>query len=236
MRRVFLLACAVGACRAPERTAPAASSTVIPAATPTASSIASAAPSAPPSAREWTFDSDAVGSPPAGFSFGRTGEGREGKWLVRADPANVLAQTDGDPTDNRFPVAFTVETFPADVDLRVKCKPMLGSVDRACGLVLRVSDANNYYLTRANALENNVRLYFVKEGHRQQLASWSGPVTSGAWHDLRIVAKGDHFEVSWDGSTVIDHRDTTFLNGGHVGVWTKADSVSYFDNLSVKPP
>jgi hypothetical protein len=141
---------------------------------------------------------------------------------------------DADSTDYRFPVAFTVDAFPADMDLSVRCKPVSGSVDRACGLVLRLADANNYYLTRANALENNVRLYFVKDGHRQQIASWSGTVTTGTWHDYRIVAKGDHFEVYWDGTKVLDHNDPTFTGGGRVGVWTKADSVTYFDNLSVK--
>ncbi len=202
-----------------------------------ASPVATTASASGP--RTWNFDSDTLDAPPAQFAFGRTGTGREGKWLVRAEPGapsgpNVLAQTDADPTDNRFAVAFTVDAFPADVDLAVKCKPISGSVDRACGLVLRLIDTNNYYLTRANALENNVRLYFVKEGHRQQIASWTGNVTSGVWHAYRIVATGDHFEVYWDGAKILDHRDSTFASGGRVGVWTKADSVTYFDDLTAR--
>ena len=190
--------------------------------------------------REWSFEGDTEGSAPLGFSFGRTGTGHEGKWIVRAEPgapsgSNVIAQTDADTTDDRFPVAFTVDTFPADADVSVKCKPVSGAVDRACGLVLRLSDANNYYLTRANALENNVRFYVVRGGHRRQLASWTGSVTAGAWHDYRITAIGDHFEIFWDGSKVLDTKDSTFTGGGRIGVWTKADSVTYFDNLSVKP-
>ena len=90
-------------------------------------------------------------------------------------------------------------------------------------------------MTRANALEGNVRLYFVKDGHRQQIATHSGKVTSGAWHDYRVVARGDHFEVFWDGAKVIDQHDPTFVEAGKVGLWTKADSVTYFDDLSAKP-
>jgi hypothetical protein len=121
-----------------------------------------------------------------------------------------------------------------DVDVRVRCKPVSGKVDEACGLVFRLRDADNYYLTRANALENNVRLYFVKGGRREQIASYSGKVTAGTWHELRATAVGDHLEVSWDGSKVVDHHDQTFPDAGSVGVWTKADSVTYFDDLSIQ--
>jgi hypothetical protein len=245
-----LLTVSATACRtqegAPAPTPPSvtATQTVSPAATLAApSSIALPRPPASSGnaeARTFRFDADTSGSPPAGFTFGRTGQGRDGRWLVvtEADAPsapNVLGQTDTDPTDYRFPIAIGNEVFAADVELSVKCKPVSGAVDRACGMVLRLKDANNYYLTRANALENNVRLYFVKDGHRQQIASWSGPVTSGTWHDYRIAATGDHFEVAFDGAKVIDHRDSTFGDGGHVGVWTKADSVTYFDNLTVRP-
>jgi len=190
--------------------------------------------------RSWNFDDTADGASPNGFSFGRTGEGREGKWVARTEAgapsgAKVLAQVDADGTDYRFPVAWANEPVLRDLDLRVRCKPVSGKVDQACGLVFRLRDANNYYLTRANALESNVRLYFVKDGHRQQIASWSGRVTSRAWHELHAVAKGDHIEVFWNGVKVIDLRDGTFQDAGKVGVWTKADSVTYFDDLRVEP-
>src|SRR5262249_28292786 len=122
-----------------------------------------------------------------------------------------------------------------DVRLSVKCKPMAGSVDQACGLVFRYQDENNYYLTRANALENNVRLYFVKGGHRQQFAGGNGEVAGKAGHELRVDARSDHFEVYWDGKKVIDGKDRTFPDAGKVGVWTKADSVTYFDDLGAAP-
>jgi hypothetical protein len=188
----------------------------------------------------WSFDSDAAAKPPAGFTFGRTGEGKEGKWVVLAvkdapSGGNVLAQTDTDSTDSRFPVAVADVAPVADLALSVKCKLVSGKVDQACGLVLRYQDANNYYVTRANALEGNVRFYHVKNGRREQLKSWSGKVKAGVWHDYKVEAKGDHFVVTFDGKQVLDFTDKTFTQAGKVGVWTKADSVTYFDDLKVEP-
>jgi hypothetical protein len=119
--------------------------------------------------------------------------------------------------------------------LSVTCKPVAGKVDQACGLVFRYRDENNYYLTRANALEDNVRLYYVKDGRRTQIAGWNGKVTSGSWHQLGVEAVGDHFVISWDTKPVLQANDTTFSQAGKVGVWTKADSVTYFDDLTVMP-
>ena len=175
--------------------APVAAASATAAAPLTADSSASVG-----STKVWSFDTDAPGAPPKGFSFGRTGDGREGKWIVRAEAdaptgPNVLTQTDADASDYRFPIAFADAPALRDLELSVRCKPVSGSIDQACGLAFRLSDSNNYYVTRANALENNVRLYFVKDGKRQQIAGWSGKVTSGAWHEYRVVARGDHFEV-----------------------------------------
>ncbi len=206
-----------------------------------APAASSAAPETTPSAsaRVWSFDGDAPDGPPKSFSFGRTGEGREGRWLVEKEAdapsaPNVLAQIDADNADYRFPVAFADAPSLRDVDLAVKCKPVSGAVDQACGLVFRLKDPDNYYLTRANALEGNVRLYLVKDGKRKQIAGWNGKVASGVWHELRVVAAGDAFQVYWEGAKVIDHHDATFADAGKVGVWTKADSVTYFDDLTVK--
>ena len=237
----------VVACKGQDGAAPAASSnrpgTPIPSSTTPPSSLPIQSPASPDaggSPLKWDFESDKPGAPPAGFSFARTGQGRDGTWLVRAEPdapsgANVLAQGDGDSTDHRFPIAVADAPLLRDLDLQVRCKPVSGTVDQACGMVFRYRDANNYYVTRANALEGNVRLYFVKAGQRQQIASFSGRVTSGAWHDYRVVAEGDHFEVYWNGTKVIDHHDRTFGEAGKLGLWTKADSVTYFDNLRVSP-
>lgn len=201
--------------------------------------VSGAGESTAPSTTAWSFDSDKPETPPAGFAFGRTGSGREGRWVVRAEKdapsaPNVLAQVDGDATDYRFPVAFTGPEMN-DLRLSVKCKPVSGKADQGCGLVFRLKDADNYYLTRANALEDNVRLYHVVKGRRQQFAGWNGKVASGVWHELTVEAQGDHLQVFFNGKKVIDAHDKTFTGAGKIGVWTKADSVIYFDDLSAQP-
>jgi hypothetical protein len=117
----------------------------------------------------------------------------------------------------------------------VKCKPVSGRVAPACGVVFRYQDENDYYLTRANALEDNVRFYYVKNGRRIQLANWSVKVTSGAWHELHVDFQGDHIEVYWEGTKRIDAHDHSFSGPGRVGVWTKADSYTLFDDLTARP-
>jgi hypothetical protein len=188
---------------------------------------------------KWSFDDDPANTQPPGFSFGRTGGGRQGRWNVRADPgapsgARVLAQLDSDDTDYRFPLAVANEPLLRDGTVSVRCKSVSGSVDQVCGIVFRYRDPDNYYVARANARENNVRLYHVKNGNRQQFAGWNGTVSTGRWHSLRVEARGDHFEVYWEDKKIIDAHDSTFRDAGKFGVWTKADSVTYFDDLLVK--
>lgn len=190
-------------------------------------------------ATRFDFESDKPGEAPQGFSFGRTGKGPAGKWVVQAvedapSGNNVLVQTDADRTDYRFPIAYG---GPAMKDLRltVKCKPVSGKGDQGCGLIFRLKDDDNYYVARANALEDNVRLYHVVKGDRRQFAGWNGKVASGKWHDLAIEAQGDHFQVFFDGKKVIDAHDKTFTDPGKFGVWTKADSVIQFDDLTATP-
>lgn len=188
----------------------------------------------------WSFDGDHPGGSPAGFVFGRTGSGRSGRWVVRSEPdapsaPNVLAQEDSDRTDYRFPVAVASSPVLRDVAVAVRCKSVSGEVDRACGIVFRYRDENNYYVTRANPLEDNVRLYSVKDSRRRQIAGWNGRVTAGAWHELRAEARADSIVVYWDGRKVIEARDATFFGAGQVGVWTKADSFTLFDDLTVTP-
>lgn len=190
--------------------------------------------------RTWDFQADTLNAPPPGFGFGRTGQGRDGKWVVLSDPTapsgdHVLAQTDGDDTDYRFPVAFADAPELKDLRLEVRCKPVGGKVDQACGLVFRFEDPENYYVARANALEDNVNLYDVVQGRRREIKGWRGKVTANQWHALAIEARGDRLQVFWDGKAIIDAQDGTFRDPGKVGVWTKADSITYFDDLTVKP-
>jgi hypothetical protein len=193
---------------------------------------------APGGGTTWDFQADAVGAAPAGFSFARTGQGGPGRWEVRLDPTapagdHVLAQVEVDGTDHHFPVAVADAPRPKDVRLDVRCKLVAGKVDQACGLVVRYRDEDNYYVARANALEDNVRLYRVVQGRRRQLADWSGAVSRGAWHALSLEVRGDALRVLWEGKPVISTTDATFGEAGQVGVWTKADSVTSFDALTV---
>ena len=185
------------------------------------------------------FEGDPANQAPSGFSFSRTGSGSLGKWAVTVQKdapsgANVLSQLDADPTSYRFPIAISDRPLLRDFRLSVRCKAVSGKVDQACGLVFRYIDENNYYITRANALEDNVRFYHVIAGKRTELASWSGRVTPRDWHELTISATGDLFEVFWDGKQIIKARDKTFSEPGAIGLWTKADSVTYFDDLIVE--
>jgi hypothetical protein len=187
----------------------------------------------------YNFDSDTSGQLPAKCHAARTGSGAESEWAVTGDPTapskpNVVAQTSTDPTDYRFPLLIADAGSFQDLDLSVKFKAVSGSVDRAGGLVFRLKDPNNYYIVRANALENNYRLYRVVNGRRSQFAGANLKVTSGEWHELRVEAAGNKITCYFDGTKKIEATDDTFKDAGKVGLWTKADSVTYFDDLKVR--
>jgi hypothetical protein len=198
-------------------------------------------------ARTVTFDPDKVGAPPQRFSTALTGQGKPGVWIVMKDSSpdrgNVLAQTDADPTDYRFPVCVLDDMSAKDLDLSVMVKPVTGRGDQAAGLVWRYQDRNNYYIVRANALEHNVVLYKVQNGRRTDLPlkgvgrTYGKKITvpSGQWSTLRVTAAGPLFTVYFNSEQLFQVEDATFTGAGKVGVWTKADSVTYFDNLSVTP-
>jgi hypothetical protein len=192
------------------------------------------------------FDGDEEGKPPKGFIFGLTGQGKPGVWVVRKDPAapsapNVLAQTDADPVSYRFPLCVYEGFAARDIDISVKYKPVSGQEDRAAGIVWRYQDHNNYYIVRANGIENNVVLYKVEKGRRTDLPlvgkgrtyGAKATIPSGEWGTLRVVAKGSRFEVYSNGVKLFEVEDTTFPMAGKVGLWTKADSVTLFDDLTI---
>ncbi len=189
-------------------------------------------------AKTINFESDAVGSAPSGFEFVRTGGGADGKWLVRDDkekPGNhVLVQESADKTDYRFPLAVVKDGTYKDVTLSVRAKPLSGELDQGFGLVWRYQDANNYYVTRCNADEDNCTIYHVVKGGRRAFQNKGTKVATNAWHTLKLEAKGDHFTVWLDGARVLDAKDDTFKDPGKVGLWTKADSVIVFDDLTIE--
>lgn len=193
--------------------------------------------------RQVDFTQDAVDQPPTGFEFAHTARvGRPGRWIVQSEGTNkVLAQTDTDSTRSRFPVAVLSDVVTADSDVSVRFKPISGRVDQAAGLVWRYQNADNYYIVRANALEDNVVLYKVENGKRIDLPvkgegrtyGKKSEVPVGQWSTLRIVASGALFEVHLNGTKLYEVEDATFAQPGKVGVWTKADSVTQFDDLTV---
>src|SRR5438876_9446820 len=137
------------------------------------------------------------------------------------------------PGNSMLPLLIADEGSFQDLDLSVKFKAVSGSIDRAGGLVFRLKDPNNYYIVRSNALENNYRLYHVVNGRRSQFAGANLKVTSGEWHELRVEAAGNKITCYYDGNKKIEATDDTFKDAGKVGLWTKADSVTYFDDLKV---
>jgi hypothetical protein len=175
--------------------------------------------------RVWSFDADAVGALPSGA------EVVSGSWGVQpqADapsPPNTLCQS----ANARWPVLLLSGDVYTDVDLSARFKPIAGREDQAGGLVFRAQDGGTYFITRANALENNVRLYTMRADNRTQIATADRPVASGVWHELAVEVRGDHIRVRYDGEWVIDHQDASF-SAGRVGLWTKADSVTCFDDV-----
>ena len=189
------------------------------------------------------FSHDVVGQPPNGFAFGHTANaGAPGRWVVQSEGANrFLVQADPDSTRSRFPTAVLTDITAADVDLAVRFRPVSGRIDQAAGLVWRYRDQDHYYIVRANALEDNVVLYKVENGTRTDLPlkgegrtyGKKADVPAGQWSTLRVVANGPLFEVYFNGGKLYEVEDATFSQPGRVGVWTKADSVTQFDDLTV---
>jgi hypothetical protein len=190
-------------------------------------------------AQALTFADAPVGVMPKDFEPMQTGHGNPGRWeTVEDDKAlggRALAQVSQDPTDNRFPLLIYMPTVPADVEVRTKLRPVSGKVDQAGGLAVRLLDPHNYYVARANALEGNVRFYKVVGGKRQQLAGANLPVASNQWHELILRAEGERFTVTFNGKELFTATDRTITSPGKVAFWTKADSITRFDSLEIKP-
>ncbi len=198
-------------------------------------SLAGIAVAAFTSADTVNFDNLKTGAAPPGWTATQTGSG-SAKWSVEKDDSapsqpNVLKQS-GEAT---FPVCIKNDTNLKDGFVEVKFKPVAGKEDQAGGLIWRVRDANNYYIARANALEDNVTIYHTINGTRVAFKNINTKVTSGVWHTLRVDFEGNKFTVSFDGKKVIEASDESFKEAGKVGVWTKADSVTLFDNFSYGP-
>ena len=178
------------------------------------------------------FDDATPGAAPPGWTATKTGSGSP-KWVVDDDDTapskpNVLKQS-GEAT---YPVALKDDTNLKEGFVEVKFKPVSGKEDQAGGVIWRAKDADNYYIARANALEDNVTIYHTLKGKRVSFKNVNTPVKSSVWHTLRVDFAGNKFIVTFDGKQVIEATDDSFADAGKVGVWTKADSVTLFDDFS----
>ena len=150
-----------------------------------------------------------------------------GHWIVKD---GVLLQNG---TKDNYPVILREDKVFSNVDIRVRFKPISGDIDASAGIVFRATDEDNYYIVRANALEDNFRLYTFVDGYRHQLASATvTPPALNKMHSMRVVAKGDHIQIYLNDKLELDYHDATFSEG-FTGLWTKADSVTEFDDFEV---
>lgn len=182
-------------------------------------------PSAPTAG--WSFDTDATGGTPVGAEI------FTGRWVVRAEPdapsrPNALCQVG----NAEFPALALGAGVYGDVTITVRFKPISGNVDQAAGIIARVQDQGNYYIIRANVLETNVNLYRYAGGRRSGIKDGSVKVTNGQWQELRLEVVGDRLRGFLNGQLVVEATDTTY-KAGRVGLWTKADSVTCFDDVVV---
>jgi hypothetical protein len=178
------------------------------------------------------FDDLKTGSSPAGWTATQTGKGKA-QWSVVTDDSapskpNVLKQS-GEAT---YPVCIKTDTSVKDGFVEVRFKAIAGKEDQAGGVLWRCKDADNYYIARANALEDNVCIYHTIAGKRTEKKRTEIKVPSNQWHTLRVDFQGSHFVGTFDGQKVLEWDDETFQDAGKVGVWTKADSVTLFDDFS----
>ncbi len=202
---------------------------------------------AEPALLRFDFDDDAIGAVPNGFTSVHSGHGAEGMWRVVEAPdapsgRQAVAQIVADRTGSRYPLLVLDSPMARDVELQVAGKPISGTVDQAIGLIWRYQDANNYYVVRANALEDNVVLYKMEAGKRSDIDLKGRGSTYGldveipreTWSRLGVRIQGNLFTVFLNGRELFQVEDDTFVDAGRVGLWTKADSVTWFDDLEVR--
>lgn len=175
-----------------------------------------------------------VGAPPDSCHPSLTGQGGPVDWrILLVHNRAALAEMSRVAVANRFPLCVVDAVKARDVELGVSFTPVAGKIDQAAGLAFRVRDANNYYVASANALENTVNLYHVVKGIRQQVAGANVPVAAGTTQHLGVRAEGDTIEVTFEGRLLFGVKDTTINEAGAVGLWTKADSLTAFYELTI---
>ena len=174
----------------------------------------------------WTFHDDTDGKIAKGFKQ------EVGEWKVVTDVGEKVLAQQAKNSNSIFNLVLATETNAKDVDLSVRMKAVAGETDQGGGLVWRAKDKGNYYLARFNPLEDNYRLYKVQDGKRSLFLDADIKPTPG-WHTLRVTMKGDQIETYFDGKKYHEHKDSTFTEAGMIGLWSKADAQSYFDDLTL---
>ena len=178
-----------------------------------------------------------IGAVPSDFKFARTGQGGPGKWVVVSDETafagKAIEQSSTERTDYRFPLAIFEPVVSRNVEASIRFKPVAGRVDQAGGIAVRLLDEDNYYVVRANALEDNVRFYRVVKGRREQIDGVNVKVAGNEWHSLGLKVDGEWFTIEFDGKTLFTTTDKTFAGAGKIALWTKADSVTRFDQIAI---
>jgi hypothetical protein len=188
-----------------------------------------------------TFDTAVLGKTPPEWTITMTNHGLEPHWEVIRDQTArtqpyVFAQTAADPVGDRFPLAILNGMVMRDGDVSVRLKPVSGHDVRAGGVVWRFIDRNNYYLARANALDKNVQVFKVQNGRRVPLlAGVRHEIPTNAWSILKVSVRGNRYQVYMDHRRILQGWDNTFAKAGGVGLWTVADSITYFDDFRVTP-
>ncbi len=192
---------------------------------------------------KFAFENYKTGELPDEWTQCFTGRGETTKWEIVDDNGNkVLAQLSEDNPNYHFNVVVYNKLKTKNVNLKVKLKGVRGQMDRGGGFVWRFTDANNYYVVRANPLEDNVVLYKVVNGKRSDLPlmgkgrsyGMSVPRLGNDWNELALKVNGDLFTVYLNGKELFKVKDDTFTEAGKIGLWTKADAVTYFDDLEIE--
>jgi hypothetical protein len=187
------------------------------------------------------FDNAQLGKTPPGWTVAMTNHGRAPQWEVRRDGSAptqpyVLAQLAADPVGDRAPLAIWDGVSLRDGEISVRLKPLSGHEVEAGGIVWRYRDQNNYYLARANATDKNVQVFKVVNGRRVPLmAGVRHDITPNEWSTLKVWTRGNRFQIYIDHRRVLQGQDSTFTGPGKVGLWTVADSVTYFDDFRISP-
>jgi len=191
------------------------------------------------SASVWNFDREQPGALPSEFSIGTLFDGRPaGDWQVFAterakSPPHVLAQLMAKGAEHAYKITLVKEIVVSDLNLEVSFLPISGKADMGGGLIWRATDDRNYYLTRANPLEQNIRVYRVVNGVRHLLENFNRTIDVKRWHTLRVTHRGCDITIFYDDKQVFDLCDKTF-QAVMIGLWTKSDAVTYFDDLRLQ--